>query len=138
MMIDGVKVTTKEELEAVIKDMLPESQESLRAIFAEWSKPTPQQRDLIKYRKRAAVKDQIIAEMATENVDRLRRGVWTTPQLIALTQDAELKLVQDDINSLSFELAVMKLNSVSNPLITPDIKLGWIQKVMKHYYNEGS
>lgn len=136
MMINGVKVTTKEELELAVKDLPVESQESLRSIFAEWSKPTPQQKDLIKYKKRAAVRDQIIAEMATENVDRLRRGVWSTPQLIALTQDAELKLVQDDINSLSFELAVMKLNSVSNPLITQDIKMGWIQKVMKHYYNE--
>lgn len=136
MIINGVKVKTREEFDVAVSAMSNEEKEGLLALYLDWSKPTPKERDRIKYSKRAAVKDQIMVEMATENMERVRAGIWSTPQLIALTQDAELKLVQDDINSLSFELAVMKLQTLSNPLITPDIKMGWIQKVMKHFYNE--
>jgi hypothetical protein len=132
MIINGIKINSKEEFIAAIADMDDESKAGLTLIFNEDTKIKDQE----KYAKRAIAKDQIMVEMATENMERVRKGLWTTSQLVALTQDTELKLIQDDIGSLSFELAVMKLMAVTNPLITADIKMGWIKKLQSHFYNE--
>lgn len=94
------------------------------------------EKDLAKYQKRAAVKDLIISEMATENMSRVRAGIWTVSDLINLTQDPTLKLVLDDISTLSFELAAQKLQTANNPLLTSDIKNKWILKLRGHFYNE--
>lgn len=90
--------------------------------------------DYERYLKRAKVKDQIIAEMASENMERVRNGVWTVSNLISLTQDPELKLVLDDVSTLSYELAVGKIMAISNPLITADIKNAWALKLQSHFY----
>lgn len=137
MIINGQQVNTEEELEALISTMSEESKASLRSIFKGTTPPAPtaKELDFIKYTKRAAVKDQIMAEMASENMERVRSGVWSVADLIGLTQDVELKLVLDDINTLSFELAQSKLNSATNPLLTPTIKTGWILKLQAHLYN---
>ncbi len=95
---------------------------------------TQQELDFQKYLKRASVKDKILAEMASENMARVRSGAWTVQQLIELTQDTQLKLVLDDVNMLSFELASQKLLSLSNPIVTDDIKLQWISKLQSHLY----
>jgi hypothetical protein len=96
---------------------------------------TQGEKDLAKYLKRARVKDQIIAEMASENIGRIRSGVWTVAQLTSLTQDQELKLVLDDVSTLSYELSVQKVMATTNALITPEIKAGWVAKLMSHFYN---
>lgn len=137
MIINGQVIVTNEELEAAIVDMSQESKDALRALFGNTAPPAPSQKDLDyqKYLKRAAVKDQIIAEMASENMERVRNGIWTVSDLVSLTQDPELKLVLDDINTLSFELAQSKLNSITNPLLITEIKTGWILKLQTHLYN---
>lgn len=96
---------------------------------------TQAEKDLAKYLKRARVKDQIIAEMASENMGRIRSGIWTVSQLTSLTQDQELKLVLDDVNTLSYELAIQKVMATTNPLITAEIKSEWVSKLMAHFYN---
>jgi hypothetical protein len=96
--------------------------------------PTQYDRDYERYLKRAQAKDKILAEMASENMARVRAGTWTTSQLIELTQDAGLKLVLDDVSTLSFELASQKLITINNPLITDEIKFGWIEKLQRHFY----
>ena len=80
-------------------------------------------------------KDKIIAEMASENMERVRNGAWSVANLISLTQDADLKHVLDDINTLSFELAMSKLQTITNPLLTAEIKLAWITKLQNNLYN---
>jgi hypothetical protein len=137
MIINGQNIITTEELELAIVGMSEESKASLRATYNNTTMPSASQQDLDyqKYIKRAAVKDQIMAEMASENMARVRAGVWTVLNLISLTQDAELKLVLDDINTLSFELAQQKLQTLGNPLVTTDIKNGWIMKLQTHLYN---
>ncbi len=135
MIINGIEITSREKLDEVILDMSQENKEHLIAIYEVETALTQTEKDRLKYSKRASVKDQIMVEMATENMERVRAGIWSTPQLIALTQDPELKLVQDDLNSLSFELAVMKLQAITNPIITSEIKAGWIAKVQSHFYN---
>lgn len=97
---------------------------------------TQLQKDFDKYKKRAAVKDTIIATMASENMERVRNGVWTVPDLVGLTQDPELKLILDDVSTLSYELAVGKIQAATNSLLTEDIKNGWIAMLMAHFYNE--
>lgn len=92
------------------------------------------QLDYERYLKRAKVKDQIIAEMASENMERVRNGLWTVNDLISLTQDPELKLVLDDVSTLSYELAVSKVMAISNPLITSQIKTDWSFKLQSHFY----
>lgn len=96
---------------------------------------TQSQKDFIKYKQRASVKDDIIAQMATENMERVRNGVWTVSQLVELTQDAGLKNVLDDVNTLSFELAQAKIQTLTNPLLTTEIKNSWIMKLQANLFN---
>jgi hypothetical protein len=90
--------------------------------------------DTERYLNRALVKDSIVAWMATENMQRVRSGVWTVPQLVGLTQDDQLKLVLDDVNTLSFELAQGKIQAITNPMITTEIKLQWISKLQENMF----
>lgn len=111
-----------------------------KGFAVEFAQPSQQtltqyEKDFIKYQKRAAIKDIIISEMAAENMQRVRAGVWTVSQLIELTQDVELKHVLDDVNTLSFELAQAKINALTNPLITAEIKTNWIVKLQNYLYN---
>jgi hypothetical protein len=137
MIIEGQYVTNEVELEIAISNLGESSKVMLRNMFYGTPQPASTQKDLDyqKYLKRASVKDQILAEMASENMERVRNGVWTVPQLIALTQDVELKLVLDDIATLSFELAQSKLNAATNPMITSDIKTQWITKLQNNLFN---
>ena len=73
--------------------------------------------------------------MASENMGRVRAGIWTVQNLVDLTQDVELKRVLDDISTLSFELAAQKLQAINNPLLTTEIKNSWLQKLMSNFYN---
>lgn len=91
--------------------------------------------DFEKYKKRAQVKDEIMATMASNNMERVRTGVWTVEDLVGLTQDTELKLILDDVNTLSFELAVQKVQAATNPLITESIKNEWVAMLAAHFYN---
>jgi hypothetical protein len=135
---NGIIIETREQLEIAISNLSEEDKQSLRNEFdgiTPQASKTQAEKDYEKYMKRADVKDRIIAEMATENMARVRAGIWTVPNLVALTQDPELKLVLDDINTLSFELAVSKLMALTNPLITQKIKNEWILKLQSHFYN---
>lgn len=96
---------------------------------------TQKQIDFNKYKKRASVKDDIIATMASNNMERVRNGVWTVAELIGLTQDVELKSILDDVSTLSYELAVGKIQSATNPLLTAEIKNEWITMLVGHFYN---
>lgn len=93
-----------------------------------------QEKDYQRYIKRAQAKDKILAEMASENMTRVRVGTWSVPQLIELTQDTQLKQVLDDVNTLSFELAASKLAQLTTPIITDGIKTAWIEKLQRHFY----
>lgn len=73
--------------------------------------------------ERARVRDEIVGQIGAANKQRIRDGIWTTPELIGLTQDPEFKLALDHIMSLSFELAQSTVMSMSNPLITNEIKI---------------
>jgi hypothetical protein len=134
---NGIIIKTKDELEKAIITLPEASKQALRNEFDGYSNTTltAEEKDKLKYLKRASVKDTIIAEMATENMSRVRSGKWTVPDLVSLTQDPMLKLILDDINTLSFELAVLKLQTINNPLITKEIKEEWIRKLQTHFYN---
>jgi len=104
---------------------------------ASWSNPDlPTQKilDYRRYKLRAENKDHIIAEMASNNMERVRSGEWSVPDLIGLTQDPQLKEVLDDVSTLSFELAIQKLSSVTHPLMTAAIKTEWIDLLTLHLY----
>jgi hypothetical protein len=96
--------------------------------------PTQKEKDFERYTKRSIAKNIIIAEIATENMSRIRSGEWTTTDIIGLTQDESLRLVMSDVHSLSFELAAIKLMAITNPLITNTIKAIWLAKLQAHFY----
>lgn len=92
------------------------------------------EKDKERYDSRARVRDDIIAWMAATNMERVKNGIWTVAQLTSLTQDPELKLVLDDVNTLSYELAVSKIQNLSNPIITMQIKQLWITKLIENLF----
>lgn len=138
MYINGEKIETIEQLEIAIADF----SENQKLIFRnEFNgipnippEPTQFEKDRARYLKRSDAKSIILADMAAENMTRVRNGIWTVPQLISLTQDAQLKDILDDINTLSFEIAATKIPGLTNPLITSDIKSGWVTKLQGHFY----
>ena len=94
------------------------------------------ERDKLRYQRRAAVKDQLLAEMAAENMARVRSGTWTVADLTGLMQDATLKTTLDLIGTLSYEMAAQSLAASTNPLLTPAIKAGWVSKLQANFYLE--
>jgi hypothetical protein len=87
-----------------------------------------------KYLLRSLSKDKIIAGFAGENMARLRAGQWTTPQLIMLTQHPQSIAVLNDVQSLSFELAVQKIAAHPDPLMTPEVKASMIDKLTANFF----
>lgn len=101
-------------------------------------KQIQRRKDYIRYKSRAAAKDGMLAEMAAGNMERVRNGIWTVEQLIGLTQDTELKQLLDDVNTLSFEIAYSRIDQMSNPLLTTEIKNIWKKLLSDNFYLEES
>jgi hypothetical protein len=99
--------------------------------------PTQKEKDIARFTKRAAAKNIIIAEMAADNMERVRNGVWTTSQLMGLTVDPGLLNVLNNISTLSYEIAAYNVYNLTNPLITVAIKQVWIAKLQSHFYLQG-
>lgn len=131
MIVNGVKITSKEHLESIISSFDEASKVALRI---SWIQEVNQEKFLLQYKKRALVKDKIMSEIATENVSRLMTGEWSETDLIMLTQDPSLKDILDDLSTLSFEIAYSKIDYIANPLITEAIKNGWKAKLAQYFY----
>ena len=99
----------------------------------------PSQFDLDKarYEKRAAVKNELIAYMAADNMSRVRSGVWTVPQLMSLMDDPAVSAANAYMGTLSFELAAQAIENAETQLLTPEIRTDWVGKLQAHYYLEG-
>ena len=103
------------------------------------SQPEPSQfdRDKARYEKRAAVKDQLLAWMAADNMSRVRSGAWTVQDLTALLADPAVAAANQFMSTLSFELAAQAIASASTPLLTPAIRADWVARLQAHFYLEG-
>ena len=101
--------------------------------------PEPSQfdRDKSRYEKRAAVKDQLLAWMAADNMSRVRSGAWTVQDLTALLADPAVAAANQFMSTLSFELAAQAIASASTPLLTPAIRADWVARLQAHFYMEG-
>lgn len=103
------------------------------------SQPGPSQldRDKARYEKRAAVKDELLAWMAADNMSRVRSGAWTVQNLTALLADPAVAAANQFMSTLSFELAAQAIASASTSLLTPAIRADWIARLQAHFYLEG-
>lgn len=101
--------------------------------------PQPSQFDLdqARYKKRAAVKDELLAWMAADNMSRVRAGTWTVQDLTSLLADPAVSAANQFMSTLSFELAAQAIASASTPLLTPAIRADWIARLQAHFYLEG-
>ena len=96
--------------------------------------PSQFERDEARYRKRAAVKDDLIAYMAADNMSRVRSGAWTVPQLAGLMDDPAVAAANAYMSTLSYELAAQAIAGAETPLLTPAIRADWIAKLQEHFY----
>lgn len=98
--------------------------------------PTPTQFELDenRYKRRAAVKDQLLAYMAADNMGRVRSGVWTVPQLVSLLDDPAIVAAQGFMQTLSFELAAQNIAAATSPLMTPEIKADWVARLTANFF----
>ena len=101
------------------------------------SEPSQFDRDRARYAKRAAVKDELLAWMAADNMSRVRTQEWTADDLRGLVADPAIKAAMDFMGTLSFELAAQAIASASTPLLTSDIRSDWITRLQAHFYLEG-
>lgn len=93
--------------------------------------------DQARYAKRTAVKDQLIAYMAADNMSRVRSGVWTVEQLAGLMDDPDVAAANAYMGILAFELAAEALATAQTPLLTQEIRADWIARLEAHFYLEG-
>lgn len=96
------------------------------------------EQDQIRYQKRAAVKDQLLAWMAADNMSRVRSEVWTVADLTSLMVDPAVVAANAYMQTLSYELAAQAIASATTPLLTPEIKDVWISKLTEHFYLENT
>ena len=99
--------------------------------------PSQFELDQSRYTKRAAVKDELMAYMAADNMGRVRSGVWTVADLAALLDDPAVVAANSLMGTLSFELAAQQISAATTPLLTPEIKADWVSRLQAHYYLEG-
>ncbi|MBF6631794.1 MAG: hypothetical protein ITG01_11690 [Comamonas sp.] len=99
--------------------------------------PSQFEKDQSRYTKRAAVKDELMAYMAADNMSRVRSGVWSVADLTALLDDPAVVAANALMGTLSFELAAQQIQAATTPLLTPDIKADWTSRLEEHYYLEG-
>ena len=95
------------------------------------------EKDQSRYQKRAAVKDELLAYMAADNMSRVRSGVWTVADLTSLLDDPAVVAANSLMGTLSFELATQQISAAATPLLTPEIKAEWVSRLEAHYYLEG-
>ncbi len=95
------------------------------------------EKDQSRYTKRAAVKDELMAYMAADNMSRVRSGVWTVADLTTLLDDPAVVAANSLMGTLSFELAAQQIQNATTPLLTHKTKLDWISRLEAHYYLEG-
>lgn len=86
--------------------------------------------------RRSEVKNSLLEYVAASNKARMVDGIWTSADIISLSNDVDLLKIVGDIQSLSFEIAISNIMSISNPLITADIKQDWIEKLTENLFLE--
>lgn len=90
--------------------------------------------DQARYSKRAAVRDELMAYMAADNMGRVRSGQWTVAELTGLMTDPDVSAATACMGTLSYELAAQAIAQATTPLLTPEIKAAWIEKLQAHFY----
>lgn len=110
------------------------SNEEFAILYAQYEPVILKEKDKVVMEKRAEVKDSIVGEIASDNKERLRQGIWTYTQLVEFLASPECKAVLDDINGLSFELAQSKVMALSNPIVTMDIKLKLVNTLKENLF----
>lgn len=96
--------------------------------------PSQFERDEARCRKRAAVKDALLAYMAADNMSRVRSGTWTVADLTSLLADPAVSAANQFMSTLSFELAAQAIAGAATPLLTPEIRADWTARLAEHFY----
>lgn len=110
------------------------TEEEYALIYSTYEPIILKEKDRIAMEKRAQIKDALIGEIASENKERLRTGIWTYNDLVTFLNSEESKKVMNEINGLSFELAQGSIMTIVNPIITMDIKLQWVQRLKDNLF----
>lgn len=120
----------------VPNDCIVVTEEEFALLMVTWQPIIQKAKDKARYRERSKVKDELVVGICADNMERIRSGAWTVAQLIELTADPNFKNIQDDINNLSFELAQGKIMSITNPLLTQEIKNDWVGRLQANLFND--
>ena len=110
------------------------TEEEYALIYSTYEPIILKEKDRIAMEKRAQIKEGLIGEIASENKERLRTGVWSYTDLVTFLNSEESKKVMNEINGLSFELAQGSIMAIVNPIITMDIKLQWVQRLKDNLF----
>lgn len=95
------------------------------------------EKDQSRYKKRAAVKDELTAYMAADNMSRVRSGAWSVADLTSLLDDPAVVAANSLMGTLSFELAAQQIKAATTSMLTTAIKADWVSHLEAHYYLEG-
>ena len=131
-------VDTDTQVDGVLGVYVQQDWETMRADEMRARGPQTQfEKDQSRYTKRAAVKDELLAYMAADNMSRVRSGAWSVADLTELMDDPAVVAANALMGTLSFELAAQQIRAATTALLTPEIKAEWVSRLEAHYYLEG-
>lgn len=126
------------QIDGVLGVYVQQDWETMRADEMHARAPQTQfEKDQSRYQKRAAVKDEMLAYMAADNMSRVRSGVWSVSDLTSLLDDPAVVAANSLMGTLSFELAAQQIQAAATPLLTPEIKADWVSRLEARYYLGG-
>ena len=85
--------------------------------------------DYLRFLRRVDAKGSILAEIAAENLQRVRLSIWSADQLKNLMDHQGIRNVVSCIELLAFEMAIVQIMELNIVEITGEIKQGWISKL---------
>lgn len=90
----------------------------------------------LRYRRRAAVRDELLAWMAADNEGRILDGTWTLADYTGMLADPQIAAAMQFMQVMAYELTAQSILASEHPLMTPDIKAAWSAKLAEHFYND--
>lgn len=106
----------------------------------DWPEPQPELTEAEKrearYRRRAAVRDELLAWLAADNEGRIVSGEWTLADYDGMLADPHISKAMAYMQMAAYELVAQYVAASEHPLMTPAIKAAWTTKLAEHFYNE--
>lgn len=98
--------------------------------------PTDAEKREARYRRRASVRDSLLAWLAADNEGRIVSGEWSLADYDGMLADPHISKAMSYMQMAAYEMVAQYVAASEHPLMTPEIKASWTGKLAEHFYND--